>query len=218
MIVTIDGPAGAGKSSIARDVAKRLGFEFLDTGALYRAVTLGAIRRQLEFDDAEALVAYVNDVKLQWRDNRVYLEKEDVSEEIRAPTVTGAIRFLADLPRVRERLSMMQRKIANGRDILTEGRDQGSEVFPDAECKIFLTASPVERAKRRQRQLADAGRTMPLDEILKAQDQRDAEDRDRPVGAMRPADDAVIIESDGMTAEEVVERILEIVDRSRRTN
>ncbi len=142
MIVTIDGPAGAGKSSIARKVAEQLDFEFLDTGAMYRAVTLGAIRNQISFDDANALVAYAGCVKLKWHLCRIYLDGVDVSEEIRTPTVTSAIHFLADIAAVRSQLSRQQRRIAKGRNIVTEGRDQGSEVFPDADCKIFLTASP----------------------------------------------------------------------------
>ena len=215
MIVTIDGPAGAGKSSIAKKVAQRLEFEFLDTGAMYRAVTLGAIRSQIDFDDVDALVRYAKSVTLRWDGKRVFLNGDDVSEQIRTPTVTDAIRFVADLPEVRRQLSLLQRKIARGRNIVTEGRDQGSEVFPEADCKIFLTASPLERARRRQQQLAEAGRPIPLEDILKAQDRRDAEDRDRPLGALRPADDAAVIESDGMTSDEVLRRALEIVEQVR---
>lgn len=214
MIVTIDGPAGAGKSSIARQVADRLGFEFLDTGAMYRAVTLGALRREIDLDDADALVAYVRGVTLRWEDYRIYLDGDDVTEEIRTTPVTNAIHHLADLPDVRRQLSLQQRQIAEGRDIVTEGRDQGAEVFPDAGCKIFLTASPKERARRRQQQLAKMGRHISLDEVLEQQNQRDAEDRGRPLGALRPADDAVVIESDGMSSDEVLQRALEIVEQA----
>lgn len=210
MIVTIDGPAGAGKSSIARQVADSLGFEFLDTGAMYRAVTLGAIRAQIEFDDVDALISYAKDVELTWTDGRIFLNGDDVTAEIRSPVVTSAIRYIADLPDVRELLSIQQRRIANGRNIVTEGRDQGSEVFPNAECKIFLTASSEERARRRQKQLSDDGKHMPLEDVLRTQDKRDEEDRQRPIGALRPADDAVVIESDGMTSDQVLERALEI--------
>lgn len=211
MIVTIDGPAGAGKSSIARQVADRLGFPFLDTGAMYRAVTLGVLRAGIDLNDVDALVDLARGLQLRWEDHRIYLDGDDVTDEIRTPRVTEAIRYLADLPAVRHQLSVMQRRIAEGRDMVTEGRDQGSEVFPDAECKIFLTASPRERALRRQQQLAETGRHLPLEEILKAQDQRDEEDRKRPIGALRPATDAVVIESDGMTPEEVIQRALQIV-------
>ena len=212
MIVTIDGPAGAGKSSIARQVADRLGFEFLDTGAMYRAVTVGAIRAHVDLHDGDALAEYARGVTLRWDESRVYLDGDDVTDEIRTPVVTDAIRHVADLPSVRSQLSMQQRRIAQGRDIVTEGRDQGADVFPDAECKIFLTASPRERARRRQQQLAESGRPLALEAILEAQDQRDAEDRARPIGSLRAAEDATVIESDGMTPEEVLERALEIVE------
>ena len=212
MIVTIDGPAGAGKSSIAFQVADRLGFEFLDTGAMYRAVTLGAIQTEIPLDDAEALTEFAASVELQWKDQRVSLNGKDVSQEIRTPTVTQAIRHLADIPSVREQLSRQQRKIADGRNIVTEGRDQGTDVFPNAECKIFLTASPEERARRRQLQLAEQERVLTIDEILAAQNQRDLEDRMRDVGRLRAAADAVVVESDGMSSDEVLERVLSIVE------
>lgn len=218
MIVTIDGPAGAGKSSIARQVADRLGFEFLDTGAMYRAITLGAIRNQVEFDDPTTVIGFAQKARLRWEDHRLFLDDTDVTEEIRSPIVTDSIRFVADLPEIRSLLSQRQREIARGRNIVTEGRDQGSEVFPDAECKIFLTASPEERAKRRHQQLADNGRPIPLDEILRAQNRRDEEDRNRPMGSLRPADDAVVLQSDGLTTEEVLERTLEIVGKVIEAN
>lgn len=213
MIVTIDGPAGAGKSSIARQVAERLEYEFLDTGALYRAVTLAAIRAGVELQDAQALVALATDIDVQWRDCRVYLAGDDVTAAIRNPTVTDAIGYLADLPDVRHRLSELQRQVARDRDIVTEGRDQGTEVFPHADCKIFLTASPAERARRRQQQLAAAGRFLALEEIRTAQDQRDAQDASRPIGALRPAEDALVIDSDEMSPEQVITRIVEQVRR-----
>jgi cytidylate kinase/pantoate ligase/cytidylate kinase len=208
VIVTIDGPAGAGKSSIAKQVADRLGFEFLDTGALYRAVTLGAIRAMVDLHDPQALVQYSSSVDVQWRDQRVFLNGDDVTNEIRVPTVTDAIRFLADSPPIRAQLSARQREIASGRDLVTEGRDQGTEVFPDAECKIFLTASAAERARRRQQQLSESGRYLSIEEIRKAQDLRDAQDRQRPVGALLAATDAIVIESDGLSQQEVIDRIV----------
>lgn len=218
MIVTIDGPAGAGKSSIARTAAQRLGFEFLDTGALYRAMTLAAIRAQVDFDNTQEIVKFSESVEIQWDGDRVLLDGEDVSEQIRTPPVTDAIRFLADLPEIRIRLSEIQRGIAIGRNMVTEGRDQGTEVFSDAACKIFLTASPEERAKRRHQQLSEMGRPLPLEDILKAQNQRDEEDRLRPMGALRPAEDATVIDSDGMTTEEVLEKVLGVVREAQKSD
>ena len=212
MIVTIDGPAGAGKSSIAHQVADRLGFEFLDTGAMYRAVTLGAIRAGCDLNNPHEIIEYAKSVQIRWEDQRIFLNDQDVSVEIRTPEVTSSIRFVADIPDVRQELSEQQRVIAKGRDIVTEGRDQGTEVFPDADCKIFLTASPEERARRRQQQLADAGKHMTVEEILIAQNQRDLEDRLRDVGRLRAAADATVLQSDGMTPDEVLERVLEIVE------
>lgn len=218
MIVTIDGPAGAGKSSIARTAAQRLGFEFLDTGALYRAMTLAAIRAQVDFDNTQEIVKFSESVEIQWDGDRALLDGEDVSEQIRTPPVTDAIRFLADLPEIRIRLSEIQRGIAIGRNMVTEGRDQGTEVFSDAACKIFLTASPEERAKRRHQQLSEMGRPLPLEDILKAQNQRDEEDRLRPMGALRPAEDATVIDSDGMTTEEVLEKVLGVVREAQKSD
>ena len=214
MIVTIDGPAGAGKSSIAHQVADRLGFEFLDTGAMYRAVTYGALQNEVDLNDPDALAQYASTITLRWEDQRIYLDDVDISEQIRSPVVTKSIRYLADIPRVRDQLSQQQRRIAKGRDVVTEGRDQGTDVFPDAECKIFLTASPEERARRRQQQLADAGKQVTVQEILVAQNQRDLEDRMRDVGRLRAASDAIVLQSDGLSADEVLEKVLEIVENS----
>ena len=213
MIITIDGPAGAGKSSIAHQVADRLRFEFLDTGAMYRAVTLGAQRSGIAMDDSDALTQFAGNVHLEWSDQKIYLDGEDVSAAIRTPEVTSAIRFVADIPTVREQLSAHMRRIASDRNIVTEGRDQGTDVFPNAECKIFLTASPEERARRRQQQMADCGKHLSVDEILIAQNQRDLEDRMRSIGRLRPAEDAVVIQSDGLSPDEVLQSVLETVEQ-----
>jgi len=214
MIVTIDGPAGAGKSSIARQVATALGFEFLDTGAMYRAITLGAMRAGVAMEDVDSLVRFADQVVLGWRGHRIFLNEEDISDEIRTPEVTARIRYLADPPPIRRSLTLQQRRIADGRDIVTEGRDQGTEVFPDADCKIFLTASPEERAKRRQQQLAEAGKEVAFETILAAQNQRDLEDRIREVGRLRAAKDAIVIQTDGMTPAEVLQKVLTVVSES----
>jgi cytidylate kinase/pantoate ligase/cytidylate kinase len=214
LIVTIDGPAGAGKSSIAHEVAAELGFEFLDTGALYRAATLAALRYGVDLHDPIALARLVSEIDLSWQECSIRLAGEDVSQSIRTPQVTASIRYLADVPAVRKELSALQRQVAAGRDIVTEGRDQGAEVFPDAECKIFLTASPEERATRRMRQMAESGNYVSYEEVLAAQNQRDLEDRMREVGRLRAAEDAVVIQSDGMRPEEVLQQIVELA-RSR---
>ena len=214
MIVTIDGPAGAGKSSIARNLAVTLGFRFLDTGAMYRAITLGAIRKEIEFDDQASLIAYAQKATIRWDQDKLLLDDGDVTEQIRSPIVTDSIRRIADIAEIRTALSDQQRRIAAGDNIVTEGRDQGTEVFPEAECKLFLTASPLERAKRRHRQLVELGRPIPLHDILTAQERRDEHDRQRPLGALRPSEDAITINSDGMTAEDVLQEMLNAVHQA----
>lgn len=215
MIVTIDGPAGAGKSSVAKQVAAAIGFDFLDTGAMYRAITLAAIRADVDWQDTGALIDLARKTEIDFREDRIFLFGEDVSSLVRLPSVTDVIRHVADIPEIRDVLTHKQREYAFGRDVVTEGRDQGSEVFPTAECKIFLTASPEERAIRRQQQLAAAGRHVPVEDILVKQNQRDLEDRMRPVGRLRPADDAVLVQTDGLSPQEVLERVLTIIHTRR---
>src|SRR5438128_908631 len=157
MIVTIDGPAGAGKSSAARALALRLGFQFLDTGAMYRAVTLAALRAGIDRTDQEALARLLDGLRLEMPPGQVILNGEDVTAQIRTAEVTDASGSIASSRVVRERLVLMQRKLAQGRDIVCEGRDQGTVVFPDAACKFFLVADPVERARRRQCEMLDRG-------------------------------------------------------------
>ncbi len=211
MIITIDGPAGAGKSSVSRELARRLGFSFLDTGAMYRCVTLAAIRAGVDVEQTGALAELCEQLRIDFRDDRVWLDGEDVSDAIRTPEVTARIRYAADEPAVRRVLNVQQRRIAAEADTVTEGRDQGTEVFPDADCKFFLTASSETRARRRQQQLAENGTHVSVDEILADQERRDEEDAARPMGSLRPAEDAYVIESDDMSSEEVVQRMLEIV-------
>ena len=215
VIVTIDGPAGAGKSSFAKQVASALGFNFLDTGAMYRAVTLAAIRADVDWKDTRKLIAICRKADIEFRNHSIFLAGEDVSSLVRMPSVTDVIRYIADIPEIREILTLKQQKYAVNRDIVTEGRDQGSEVFPEAECKIFLTASPDERARRRQQQLIATGRHVPFEDILAKQNQRDLEDRLRPIGRLRPAQDAEVLATDGMTPEQVLAKTLAII-RARR--
>jgi cytidylate kinase len=217
MIVTIDGPAGAGKSSIARRLAERLSFQFLDTGAMYRAVALAALRRGLGDDDAAAIARLARELAIDMRHERTFLNGEDVSAAIRTPEVSAAVYLAADNVAVRERLVELQRGIARDRNTVTEGRDQGTVAFPQAECKIFLTASPQERAQRRHAELAARGEPITLEQVLAQQTDRDRRDAARPVGALVKAADAVEVSTDGLTPEEVVNRLERIV-RSRVSN
>lgn len=215
MIVTIDGPAGAGKSSAARTLAERLGFRFLDTGSMYRAVTLAAMERGVELTDPVALQQVAEEMDLRLEDNLVFLDGRDVTREIRTFEITTSTKHAADNPGVRAQLVQWQREIAKGHDVVTEGRDQSTVVFPDAECKVFLTASEEVRASRRYLDLVSRGEHVTPQEVLAKQRLRDEGDCTRAVGALRKADDAVELSTDGLSPEQVVERLLEIVEARR---
>lgn len=211
MIVTLDGPAGAGKSSAARALAARLGWCYLDTGAMYRSITLMALEQGIPLDDAPRVADLVERTVIEFRDGHVLADGRDVSAEIRTDRITQATRAVADAADVRAAMKRVQRRMAEGLDVVTEGRDQGSEVFPDATLKVFLTASAEERARRRLQEELDRGRVASIEEVQESQARRDEGDRTRPVGAMRPAADAVLVETDGMSREQVVERLAALV-------
>ena len=215
MIVTLDGPAGAGKSTAARALAARLGWCYLDTGAMYRTVALVALERGIALEDAATLADLAGSLAIDFRAGRVLLGDRDVSAEIRTERITRATRPVADAPPVRAAMKQLQRRLAEGRDVVTEGRDQGSEVFPWAEVKVFLTASADERARRRHLEEESRGLATSLESVRAAQARRDEGDRVRPVGAMQPAADAVILETDGLSATDVVDRLAALVTEKR---
>lgn len=215
MIITIDGPAGSGKSSAAKALAQRLGFRYLDTGAMYRAVALAVLRRGLDWELADDIARLAQRLDIRLVGDQVFLDGEDVSEAIRSSDITAVTRYVADNPLVREHLVRKQRELAGKDNVVTEGRDQGTVAFPEAECKIFLTAGPVERARRRFRDLQAQGEPVSLEQVLAAQQRRDEEDASRPVGALRPAPDATEVCTDGLTLEEVVNRLMTIVNSKR---
>jgi cytidylate kinase len=213
MIVTIDGPAGSGKSSAARLLAQRLGFAYLDTGAMYRVVTLAALEADCDLADEAAMERLLPGLRLELPPGRVLLNGADVSMRIRTVQVTAHSGAVASNPVVRRHLAGLQRRIAEGRDMVCEGRDQGTVVFPDAACKFFLVADPWERARRRHRELVARGETITLDEVLRAQRERDDRDAARALGPMVPAADAILVDSTGLTPEEVVARMEQEVRR-----
>ncbi|HUY90034.1 MAG TPA: (d)CMP kinase [Pirellulales bacterium] len=211
MIVAIDGPAGAGKSSAARALARRLGFRFLDTGAMYRAVALAALRRGLDWKNSAALAELARGLRMEVDERRVLLDGEDVTDAIRTSEVTAVTHYAANNQAVREHLVSLQRQAAGRDNVVTEGRDQGTVAFPDAECKIFLTATPAERARRRLLDLEQRGETASFEDVLAQQNLRDERDAARQVGPLKPAADAIQVITDGLTPEEVVDRLEELV-------
>lgn len=205
MIVTIDGPAGTGKSSAARNLAARLEYDFLDTGSMYRSVAWQSLRDGIETADADALAELSNNIQIEFDGFHVIVNGQDVSREIRTPEVTQLASSVATVPAVREHLVEKQRAFAVGRSIVTEGRDQGTIVFPFAQCKFFLTADPGIRVQRRYRELQSQGKTVPLAELENQQTERDRRDQKREIAPLKPADDAVVIDTSDMELEAVVD-------------
>jgi len=204
MVITIDGPAGAGKSSVARGLARRLGFCFLDTGAMYRVVALAALERSVPMTDGGALAELADSLDIDVAEHAVCWDGQDVTDAIRTTQVTSVIHYVADHPAIREKLVNLQREIAARGNFVTEGRDQGTVAFPKAICKFFLTASPHVRARRRMEDLQRRGENVSLEEVLSRQNERDERDATRSVGALVMAEDAIEFNTDGLTIDEVI--------------
>ena len=213
--IAIDGPAGAGKSTIAKDVSKRLGYIYVDTGALYRAVGLHMLRRGITAAEPERVEAELKniDVTIHFQDGNqlVLLNEEDVSGLIRTPEVSMAASTFSALPSVREFLFDLQQELAAHNNVVMDGRDIGTVVLPKAQVKIFLTASPEERARRRFKDLEEAGKAIFYEEVIKDVKERDYNDSHRAVSPLLPATDAVHFDNTGYTLEQSVEKILALV-------
>lgn len=213
--IAIDGPAGAGKSTVAQAVARELGYLYIDTGAMYRAVAYRALKAGLDCQrDAATIGELAGTLRLEFRNDgeerRLFVDDEDVSEIIRTPEVGNLSSPVSAIPAVRGHLVAEQRRMATAGGTLMEGRDIGTVVLPTAEVKIFLTASPEERARRREAQLREKGIVQPYDEILADIRTRDERDSTRAVAPLRPADDARLLTTDNLTQEEVIARIVDI--------
>jgi cytidylate kinase len=215
MIVAIDGPSGAGKSTLAKRLAKAFGFVYLDTGAMYRALALKALRSGIDLSDQERLTSLVREteITLRERDGRllVLLDGEDVGDLIRAPEVSQMASKVSALKMVRDRMLELQRAAATRGHVVAEGRDIGTVIFPGAQVKIYLDASVEERARRRFQELRAAGRSVSLEETVRELEERDRRDSARDLAPLRKAADATVIDSSALTADAVAERTMALI-------
>jgi cytidylate kinase len=213
-IVAIDGPAGAGKSTVARNVAEALGFAYLDTGAMYRAATWRALRQGTDLEDSEALAASTRAMQLDMQEEngllRVFVDGEEVTTAIRTPEVTRLIYKLDQNSEVRRRLVELQRAFGERQPTVAEGRDIGTVVFPKARCKIYLDAGLEERARRRARQLAESGIETDIGHLMQEIHERDEKSKRRADSPLRQADDAVVVDTTGMSPVQVVQTLVEL--------
>ena len=209
--IAIDGPAGAGKSTIARLTAQKLGFVYVDTGAMYRAIALYMLRNEIPVTDKEKVETAVKKVSITIRyeegSQRVLLNGEDVSGLIRTEAVGNAASLVSAVPAVREHLLKLQRELASSTNVIMDGRDIGTCILPNADVKIFLSASPAVRAKRRYKELTEKGETCSLEKIEQDIIKRDEQDANRPIAPLKAAEDAVLIDSSDMSIEEVMNAI-----------
>ena len=214
--VAIDGPAGAGKSTISRAAAKELGYIYIDTGALYRTVGLNAMRKGADINDPESVVATItDDLKVELRfidgEQRMFLNGEDVSDKIRTPEASSAASKVSAVPEVRKYLFDLQKDLAKNNNCIMDGRDIGTVVLPDAKVKIFLTASPEARAQRRYKELIEKGMDVKYDDVLADMIKRDYDDSHRAIAPLKQADDAVLADTSECTLEESIGLIIKII-------
>lgn len=220
MIIAIDGPAASGKSTVSKAVAARLGFGYLDTGAMYRAIALATVEEGISLHDETAIAAIAERVRIGFEredgslPTKVLLDGKDVTAAIRTPQINHAVSPVAAVPGVRVALVAAQREIARGDDYVVEGRDIGTVVFPDAEVKIFLTASNEERARRRTVDLADAGHATGKEAVAQTLERRDKIDSTREASPLVPAEDAVLLDTTELNIEEVVEAVADLAGES----
>jgi len=212
MQIAIDGPAGSGKSTIAKIVAQRMGFTYIDTGAMYRGVTLYFLEKRIEPENTRAIAEHLKNLKLDFINHRMHLDHRDISKAIRSPEINRRVSDYARIPQIREALQEQQRAIAGRKSVVMDGRDIGTFVLKDAEVKIYLSASDHERARRRQKDLRDQGFDASFEEILENLKERDAIDSSRSHSPLRQAEDAIAIDTTSMTVSEVVEAITRIVE------
>ena len=219
-IVAVDGPAGSGKGTITKIVGEKENLIYIDTGALYRCVTLSMVRKNVKLEELERIQEILDTIDIEFKkeddQKKVYLNGEDVSKEIRESAVNKFVSQVSHIVIVREAITELSRKIAEGKQVIMEGRDIGTNVFPNADVKIYLDASSEERAKRRQKQNEEKGINIPFEEIVENIKFRDNNDKTSQVAPLKQAEDAIYIDSSDMTIEEVVEKVIEIINQKRR--
>ncbi|MBQ3553469.1 MAG: (d)CMP kinase [Clostridia bacterium] len=215
--IAIDGPSGAGKSTVSKALAKKLGYIYVDTGAMYRAAALGCITAEIDIKNnperAAEMVSYMN-IDIKYGDDGsqlIFLDRENVTDFIRTPEVSIGASDISKIPDVRLKLVDIQRKLGEQSNVIMDGRDIGTYVFPDADVKIFLTATDEERARRRHKELLEKGQTVTFEEVLEDMRYRDKNDSTRAFAPLKPAEDSVLVETDGLSFEETVEKVQSII-------
>ena len=217
MIIAIDGPAGSGKSTIAKLVALELGFEYLDTGAMYRMVTLRLVNKKISLEDIRSIEKELKNMKIDILNNRFFLNNVDVTDEIRTPIVSENVSKVAKIKEIRYKMVELQREISKSKNTILDGRDIGTVVFPNAEIKIYLIADEVERAKRRYSELKNNSE-ISFEDVLKNIIERDRIDSTRVESPLKKAEDAIEIDTTGNTIEEVKEKILLVIEEYKNKN
>ena len=212
--VAIDGPGGTGKSTIAKAVAERFGIEYIDTGAMYRSIALKSVREGVSADDVAAVEEMLRSTDIDFKDGKVWLDGEDVGGLIRTNEISMAASNISKLPCVRANVDELSKRLASTKDVVMEGRDIGTAVIPDAEVKIFMTADPDVRAKRRYDQLIEQGKEADLEKIAKEIRERDYQDSHRELNPLKQADDAVFLDSTNMTIEETIDAVADIINNA----
>ena len=213
LVIAIDGPAGAGKSTISKLIAKNLGINYIDTGAMYRAITYKCIKEDIDVNDIQRVVDLCSRTDVDFVDNYIYLDGQRLNEEIRTLQVSSRVSDVAKIPQVREFLLEKQREIGKRSDVILDGRDVGTHIFPDAKYKFFLNASAQERGRRRYQELIDKGQSVVLEEIIEDIKKRDYIDSTREVAPLVKADDAIEVDTTSMTIDQVVTYISDMVRR-----
>lgn len=209
--IAIDGPAGAGKSTVAKKLAKLLNYTYIDTGAMYRAITYKAIQEKVNLIEENKIADIAQSADIILEGEKIFLDGKDISEEIRKPGVSEKVSLVSKIPKVREILVQKQRKIAEGKNVVMDGRDIGTVVLPDAQFKFFLTASLEERAKRRYRELKTKNVNVSYYEVLKEIENRDTIDSQRDTSPLKIAEDSIVIDTTYLSEEEVVEKLYNII-------